>query len=127
MIQNLDQKVDALIRANQYALHDKHSVAFAVECHPKNAEKRLALMHELGDLIIDHWIRKPGNPVPVYRTKLRPGPDAPKPDALPADVKRAARRTRPEVRETEARVKRNERKGLPKHQLPTPRLGMFGI
>lgn len=126
---NLITRIEQFISANPFALYDKRSIAFVMECHPKNAQKQLDTIHEGGQLlVIDNWIRGNGPPSPVYRSAIaRPGVDAPRPDPLPPTTKRAARRARPEVREQEARVKRNERAGLPKHQLPTPRLGIWNL
>lgn len=120
---NLPARIEQFIAANPFALYDKHSIAFAMECHTKTAAKMLAAIHDGGKLlVIDHWIRSGGDPQPVYRNAvMRPGQDAPRPGPLPADVKRAARRARQEVRDAEAHKKRADRSG------GVVRLGMFGV
>lgn len=116
---NVVQRVEAFVKGNPFALFDKHSVAYAIGCHMKNASQALTILHGQGKLIIDHWIRVKGSPQPCYRTTHREGDDAKRPDAIPGNVKRKARRARPEVREVEAMKKRHVRHTL--------RLGMFGL
>ena len=120
-VSNLLSRLERFIAENKLALFDKHSIAFAIGCHPKNAAKALDSVHHEGRVIVDHWIRINGQAQPVYRTLFRGGSDAKKPDPLPVSVRRASRRTRPEVRQQEAYKKRIKRRG------GVVRLGVFGI
>jgi hypothetical protein len=110
------EHIRLFINSNKHSLFDKHSIALAVDCHVRTAQRALAEIHEEGRLlVIVHWYRKNGAPQPVYaHTMIRGKYNAPRPEPLPLATRQAMRRAIPEVREQEAYKKRIARNGVPK-------------
>lgn len=102
----------------------KYSLSRDVPCDQRTAQRILMHLHVENHVRICDWIQSRGQYVPVY-SKADGQPDAQKIPVTTADraeYQRSRRRNRPELKEKEAAVKRNNR--LLEHKQS---YGMFGI